>query len=119
MREEVDLEGDLVAVDGEGVTLGGGDGRVVDENVEARVVPYDGVGQVLDFLQTGEVGGERSQQGAVDALGGHQTVGCGLGLLCGTAMEKDDRAALGELASGLVADAGGSAGDEDGTSGQG
>lgn len=58
--EEVDLEGDLVAVDGEGVTLGGSDGRVVDENVQARVLPYDGVGQVLDFLQTDEVGGERA-----------------------------------------------------------
>lgn len=112
--EEVDLEGDLVAVGGDGVPLGGGHARVVDEDVEVRVVADDAVRHGLDLVEVGEAGGEGAQLRRVDPDGGDEAVGCGLGLLGGAAVQQDGGAAFGELPGGLVTDAGGGAGDEDG-----
>lgn len=105
MGEEVDLEGDLVAVLGDGVTLGRRDARVVHEDVEVRALGNDTARQGLDLVEVREVGGVRAQSARVDADRGDQTVGGGARLLGGTAVQQHRGTAFGELPGGLVADA--------------
>ncbi len=118
VREEVDLQGDFVAVGGEGVAFRGGGGGVVDQDVEVRMLDNDAPRHGLDLLQTCEVRAECAELGRVDACDGDELVrGC-LCVFGRAAVDEDGGTALGELPGGLVADAGGGAGHQDGTGGK-
>lgn len=118
MRQEVDLERDFVAVHGDGVSLGGGDGCVVDEDVQVRVIDDDSVCEPFDLFEAGEVRAEGAQLlGGYSGRGG-ELVGRCLRLFGRAAVYEDGGAALGEQPCRLVADAGGGPGNEHGAGGK-
>jgi hypothetical protein len=103
--QEVDLEREFIAVGGEGVPFGRGDGGVVDQDVEHRVGGGHRAGQCAHLAEEREVRHREPQQRPIGACR-HQAfdrVVRGFGV---RAVDDDRVTPLDEQADGLPADAG-------------